>query len=300
MRQETLILSGHRFNVLVAGEAGQPLMLFLHGFPEYSAAYEDLMPHLAEEFLCVAPDQRGFGASWKPQNVKDYVLPALLSDAAEVIAHYSSDRTAVVVGHDWGSAVAYGLAFRFPELVSHLVIANGVHPGPFQRAMAAGGRQTEASQYISDLRAEGKEHELVRDEHAAIFDIFNKHMDMGWMTPARRDAYRKAWGDVDGVRAMLNWYRASPLKLAKPGEPIPPEDLPDLPKEALRVSMPHLLIWGMNDSALLPESYEGLEAYCDDLTIEEIENADHWILHQRAADVAARIRRFLEARPVVQ
>lgn len=293
MRTETLMISGQRFNMLVAGEAGKPLMLFLHGFPEYSGAYEDLMPHLAEDFLCVAPDQRGFGGSWKPQDVKDYVLSALLSDAAAVIAHYSPDAPAIVVGHDWGSAVAYGLAFRFPKLVSHLIIANGVHPGPFQKAMAAGGAQTEASQYIADLRREGKEHELVANEHAAIFDIFNKHMDMAWMTPVRRAAYRRAWGDVDGVRAMLNWYRASPLKLAKPGAPIPPEELPDLPTDALRVRMPHLLIWGMNDSALLPESYEGLDAYCDDLTIEEVEGADHWILHQRPADVAERIRRFL-------
>lgn len=293
MRNETLKISGQRFNMLVAGEAGKPMMLFLHGFPEYSGAFEELMPHLAQDFLCVAPDQRGFGASWKPQDVKDYVLPALLSDATAVISHYSPDAPAVVVGHDWGSAVAYGLAFRYPDLVSHLIIANGVHPGPFQRAMAAGGAQSVASQYIADLRREGKEHDLVANDHAAIFDIFNKNMDMGWMTPARRAAYRAAWGDVDGVRAMLNWYRASPLKLAKPGSPIVPAELPDLPTDALRVRMPHLLIWGMNDTALLPESYEGLQEYCDTLTIEEVADADHWILHQRPADVADRIHRFL-------
>ncbi|SFL09891.1 alpha/beta fold hydrolase [Shimia haliotis] len=293
MRNETLKISGQRFNMLVAGEAGKPMMLFLHGFPEYSGAFEELMPHLAQDFLCVAPDQRGFGASWKPQDIKDYVLPALLSDATAVISHYSPDAPAVVVGHDWGSAVAYGLAFRNPDLVSHLIIANGVHPGPFQRAMAAGGAQSVASQYIADLRREGKEHDLVANDHAAIFDIFNKHMDMGWMTPARRAAYRAAWGNVEGVRAMLNWYRASPLKLADPGSPIPPEELPDLPTDALRVRMPHLLIWGMNDTALLPESYEGLQEYCDTLTIEEVADADHWILHQRPADVADRIHRFL-------
>jgi len=293
MRNETLKISGQRFNMLVAGEAGKPMMLFLHGFPEYSGAFEELMPHLAQDFLCVAPDQRGFGASWKPQHVKDYVLPALLSDAAAVISHFSPDAPAVVVGHDWGSAVAYGLAIRYPDLVSHLIIANGVHPGPFQRAMAAGGAQSVASQYIADLRREGKEHDLVANDHAAIFDIFNKHMDMGWMTPARRASYRAAWGDVDGVRAMLNWYRASPLKLAKPGSPIAPAELPDLPTDALRVRMPHLLIWGMNDTALLPESYEGLQEYCDTLTIEEVADADHWILHQRPADVADRIHRFL-------
>ncbi|MGR3649648.1 MAG: alpha/beta fold hydrolase [Shimia sp.] len=297
MRTETLMISGQQFNMLVAGDAGAPLLLFLHGFPEYSGAFEDLIPYLAEDFLCVAPDQRGFGASWKPLAVKDYVLPALLQDATAVIAHYSPDApAAAVVGHDWGSAVAYGLAFRHPDLVPNLIIANGVHPGPFQRAMAAGGPQTEASQYITDLRSPSKEHDLVADNHAAIFDIFNKDMDMSWMTPARREAYRRAWGDVDGVRAMLNWYRASPLKLAKLGQPIPPEELPDLPKDALRVSMPHLLLWGMNDSALLPESYAGLSDYCDDLTIEEVADADHWILHQRPSDVARRILRFLAHR----
>ncbi|MGR3713977.1 MAG: alpha/beta fold hydrolase [Shimia sp.] len=294
MRSETLSISGHSFNMLVAGDAGHPLLLFLHGFPEYSGAYEDLIPHLSQDYLCVAPDQRGFGASWKPQAVKDYVLPALLQDAAAVIDHYSPHSpAAAVIGHDWGSAVAYGLAFRFPEKLAKLIIANGVHPGPFQRAMAAGVAQTAASQYIADLRRDGEEHNLIANDHAAIFEIFNKHMDMGWLTEDRRAGYRKAWGDINGVRAMLNWYRASPLKLAKPGQPIPPKDLPPLPTDALRVRMPHLLIWGMNDSALLPESYAGLDAYCDDLTIEEVPDADHWILHQRPQDVAIRIRHFL-------
>ncbi|KPA21779.1 Soluble epoxide hydrolase [Shimia sp. SK013] len=293
MRDIHFEIGGRPFFAKTAGKEGAPLILCLHGFPEYSGAYEEVLPLLAEDYFVVAPDQRGFGQSWRPLDVASYKTGKLAGDAAVMVDHFGGGRAAAVVGHDWGAAVAYALAMSHWVQIDALVVANGVHPAPFQRAMAAGGAQTEASQYIDDLRIEGKERDLIKDDHAAIFEIFNKDMDMSWMTPERRAAYRKAWGDENGVRAMLNWYRASPLKLAKPSQPIPPEDLPALPSDALRVAMPHLLIWGMNDSALLPESYDGLDAFCDDLTIEEVAGADHWILHQQPADVASRILRFL-------
>ncbi len=294
MRSETLKISGHNFHVVVAGDPTKPAILMLHGFPEYSGAFFDLIPHLENDFFCIAPDQRGYGQSWCPSEVSEYAPARLISDAAAILRHFSPDTpVTAVLGHDWGAAIAYGLAFRHPELLQNLIVANGVHPIPFQRALAAGGAQSEASQYINWLRAEGSETKLVENSHARMMAIFSKHMDMSWMTADKLSAYRAAWGDASQVRGMVNWYRASTLKVAEPGQPIASCDLPDLPAEALRVSMPHLLLWGANDTALLPDCHIGLEMFCNDLTRHTIADADHWILHQSPAEVARHIREFV-------
>ncbi len=220
-----------------------------------------------------------------------YRTGKLVGDMVALIEHLGS-RPVMVFGHDWGAAVAYALAISRPDLVSHLIIANGVHPAPFQRALAAGGAQTAASQYIHWLRREGSEEQLAEDDFAKLSSLFGASMDMGWMTPERRAAYLEEWRRPGRMRGMVNWYRASPLRLGQPGEVI--TDLPEMPTHTLRVRMPHLLIWGERDTALLPEATEGLEDYCDNLTRVTIPNADHWILHQESHRVAAEVRTWLK------
>ncbi|MFY0620006.1 alpha/beta fold hydrolase [Shimia sp.] len=293
MRSETLSISGHDFHVVVAGDPDKPAILMLHGFPEYSGAFFDLIPHLERDFFCIAPDQRGYGQSWSPSDFSDYKLGKLASDAASIVEHYGSGRVAAVLGHDWGASVAYHLAVSGWVLIDRLIIANGVHPIPFQRALAAGGAQSKASQYINWLRAPGSEDMLAADDHARMMGIFSKHMDMSWMTDQNRAAYRAAWGNADQIRGMVHWYRASTLKVADPGVPLSEEDLPNLPLDALRVFIPHLLLWGENDTALLPECHAGLEDLCEDLTRISIPDADHWLLHQKPAEVARHVRAFL-------
>ena len=281
-----------RFHALSAGDPARPLLLCLHGFPEYCGGWADVMPHLADRYHVVAPDQRGYGQSWRAGTVDDYAARHLAADAIAMIARFGDGR-AIVAGHDWGASVAYAVAMRAPDSVSHLVIANGVHPAPFQRALAAGGAQSEASQYIEWLRAAGSEEALAADDFALMFGLFSKHMNMDWLTPDRRRAFAAAWKDVEGVRAMVNWYRATPLKVARPGAPLPPGSLPPWDMDAMRISMPHLLIWGEEDRALLPASRDGLEDFCDDLTVRRFPGADHWILHQEPEAVARTIRNFL-------
>ncbi|QIZ82637.1 alpha/beta hydrolase [Thalassovita gelatinovora] len=283
-------LNDHPFHYLGWGNRADPVILMLHGFPEYSGAWAEVAAELADEYHCVAPDQRGYGQSWAPAEASDYKAGKLVADMVALI-EYLGDRPVIVFGHDWGAAVAYALAITRPDLVSRLIIANGVHPGPFQRALAAGGAQTAASQYIHTLRRDGSETHLAEDHFNKLLSLFNAGMDMTWMTPERRAAYVTEWARPGRMRGMVNWYRASPLKLGLPGDVI--TDLPAMPVETLRVRMPHLLLWGSNDSALLPEATAGLDAYCDDLTRVEIEGADHWILHQAPTRVAAEVRSWL-------
>lgn len=282
-RTETVDLGGKPFFLRHWGEEGLPRLLMLHGFPEYGGAWGKLAPLLADRFHCIAPDQRGFGQSWAPAEVSDYTGSKLVGDMAALIG----DAPVTVLGHDWGAAVAYGLAMFRPELVEKLIILNGVHPVPFQRALAAGGAQAEASQYIHYLRREGSEDRLAADGFAKLIALFSAGMDHGWSDAATMTAYRREWAREGRMRGMVNWYRASPLVVPKPGAAI--TDLPDLPLEKLHVRCPHLLIWGNEDTALLPVATEGLEEFAADLTRVEIAGADHWLHHQKPEEVARAI-----------
>lgn len=291
IRSETVAANGLSFHCRVAGDPAAPLLLFLHGFPEYSGAWEEMQERLSDAFFCVAPDQRGYGTSSKPPAIRDYAAGKLAADAAAILTHYST-RARAVIGHDWGASVAYALAFARPELMARLVVMNGAHPIPFQRALAAGGAQSAASQYFHDLRADGAEVRLAADGYDDLIGRFSRGRRADWLTGARREAYVEAFSRPGALGAMLNWYRATPLKVADPGAPIPPEELSPLDPARLGVTPPHLLIWGMEDVALLPEATEGLEALCDDLTRVEIAGADHWLHHQKPDEVAALIRNF--------
>ena len=281
------------FHAISCGDPKNPLLLFLHGFPEYCDAWAAVLPFFADTHYCVAPDQRGYGKSWRGGNVGDYATKHLAADVLAMIKMFGNGKAAALVGHDWGASVAYACAMRAPEMLGNLVIINGVHPAPFQEGLASGGPQAKASQYIEWLRREGSEEALVANNFERMFGMFSKYMDMSWLTPKKKKDYRAAWRDLEGVKGMVNWYRATPLLVAKPGEPIPTDKLPQWDPKTLRIRMPHLLLWGLGDTALKPETRDALINYCEDLTIVEREDADHWIIHQHPKWVSMQIMAFL-------
>lgn len=284
---ETALLNGQPFFVRHWGDKDAPKMLMLHGFPEYSGAWADLAPLLGEHFHCIAPDQRGYGQSWRSDGVEHYKTGQLVGDMAALIG----DDPVILLGHDWGASVAYALAIGRPDLVSKLIIMNGVHPAPFQRELAKGGPQTDASQYIHFLRREGSEDILAADDFAKLMGLFSAHMDMDWLQGETLEGYKTAWRDASGLRGMINWYRASPLKLGQTGEAI--SDALVFDPARLQVRCPHLLIWGEDDTALMPASTQDLEDYAPDLTRVTIAGADHWLHHQKPREVADAILGWL-------
>ncbi|MEP3685836.1 MAG: alpha/beta hydrolase [Sulfitobacter dubius] len=291
-RTETRQLNGQEIFIRHWGDESLSPLLMLHGFPEYGGAWADLAAQLFPHFHCIAPDQRGYGQSSAPEGIEPYAMAHLMADMAALIR----DRPVTVLAHDWGASVGYALAMFRPELVARLIILNGVHPVPFQRAMAAGGAQSRASQYINALRAEGSAVRLAKDDFAGLLKLFSTHMDLSWLTTERLEDYRSEWGRPGRLRAMINWYRASPLQVAPPGKPL--RDLPEFLVERLRVNCPHLLIWGAEDTALLPEATAGLETFAPDLTRIEVEGADHWLHHQKPSVVAQAILDWCGARPL--
>ncbi|MEL7099494.1 MAG: alpha/beta hydrolase [Pseudomonadota bacterium] len=284
MQTRTVTLNGQDFFVRSWGDPSLPPLLMLHGFPEYGGAWAEVASRLSHRFHCIAPDQRGYGQSWAPEDVGDYTTSKLVSDMAALIgSDLIGGGPITVFGHDWGAGVAYGLAMFRPDLTARLIIANGVHPVPFQTALAKGGAQSEASQYMLYLRGEGSEDALAANGFEKLLALFSAKMDMSWLCGETKDAYLAEWSRPGRLRGMVNWYRASPLVVAKPGAPAQP---PALPVDKLHVRCPHLLIWGSGDTALLPETTQGLEAFAPDLTRVTLDHVDHWLLHQDPDAVA--------------
>jgi pimeloyl-ACP methyl ester carboxylesterase len=242
MRFELLELNEIRLHVVSAGDAAKPLIICLHGFPEYWAGWADVMERLAGDFHVVVPDQRGYNLSAKPQGVERYRVKHMVADLAALADRLSPGKPFVLAGHDWGASVAYAYAFSRPERVTHLVIANGPHPFTFQKAIIDDPEQRAASQYINKLREPGMEARLAEDGFARLSRMFSGFSATDWMTPAMHQAYREAWGQEGALEGMLNWYRASPVVVPPEGET--PETVPilALPEDTFRVRISDVLL----------------------------------------------------------
>jgi epoxide hydrolase 4 len=294
MRHTTVQVNGIELHLRAMGEPSAPLMLFLHGFPEFSGAWDEVLPAFAGSFHAVAPDQRGYALSSKPEGIEAYRIKHLVRDILALGDRLSPDQPFVLVAHDWGATVGYATAIAAPKRIARLIVINGVHPGPFQRALVEDEAQRQASAYIHYLRDPQAEARLSANNFEKLLGMLSRFGPQPWLTPEKRAAYLEAWGQPGALTGMLNWYRATPLVVPKPGETVDPATLPKLDPAQLRVRMPHLVVWGMNDQALLPVTRATLADYCDDLRVAEVPGADHWVVHQRTSDVIGHISDFLK------
>jgi len=282
----------HRISLHYAssGVRGAPLVMLLHGFPEYWAAWEDILPSLGESFYAVAPDLRGFNLSSMPGEVASYRAREVVNDIAALAAQFGY-REFDLVGHDWGGAIAWNLAIAMPATVRRLVMLNSPHPVPFARELARNPAQQAASQYMNWLRAPGAEQVLTQNDFARLEGFFSgmQRPDRPWLAEGKRQRYRAVW--ARGLAGGLNYYRASPLYPPTPGD-AGAAGL-NLKAADFMVRMPTLVIWGMADHALLPALLDGLDELIPQLTVERLASATHWLIHEEPHFVASRIREFL-------
>ncbi len=287
--------NGLEFETLIDGREGAPLVLFLHGFPEYAGAWSELLPQFGDKYLAVAPNQRGYATSSKPDGVENYRVQLLAKDMLDLAAVYSIGKPFHLVAHDWGASVAYMMAFMAPERIASLTVCNGVHPIPFQNALNTDPAQRAASQYMRFLRREDAAKILSENNFARVLEMLSRGFDGGaWLTDDRRRGYLHAWGQPGAMAAMTSWYKASPVVVAAPDEAVTADPMAAVDRAKVRVPMPHQVIWGMQDRALLPTTRAGLADLCDDLTLHEFADADHWIIHQKPAEVTALIAAFID------
>jgi pimeloyl-ACP methyl ester carboxylesterase len=278
---------GVRLHYVRTGERGARPILFLHGFPEYWAAWEDLLPYFESGWDAVAPDLRGFNLSSQPTEVSAYRAREIVADCESLCEQLRWPRV-TVVAHDWGGAVAWQWAIARPQRVERLVILNSPHPVPFARDLATDPAQQTASAYMTWLRAPGAEDALVKHDYRALEGFFlgMQRSARPWYTPQRAVRYRAVW--ARGLTGGLNYYRASPLHPPTPEMPA----LPPLDPAQFRVKVPTLVLWGTADTALPPRLLDGLDELCDDLRIELLPDATHWLAHEEPQRVAMAIHAF--------
>ncbi len=282
--------NGMRLHYASAGEKGRPLILFVHGFPEFWYEWEAQLAEFGKEYFAVAPDLRGFNLSAMPLDLGAYKAKHIVDDLRLLAEHLGYEKF-VMVAHDWGGAIAWNFAIALPKLLHKLIIVNSPHPYLFAQALANDPEQKTASEYMNWLRAEGSESALAKDEFNLLEGLLN---GMGksptpWFTPEVRAKYHECWSR--GLTGGVNYYRASPLHPPTEGHP-GPEKL-QLNPEDFRVSIPVRVIWGEQDIALPKSLVDGLDKLIDDLKIERIPKGTHWVIHEQPARINRLIRDFL-------
>jgi pimeloyl-ACP methyl ester carboxylesterase len=242
-----------------------PLVVMLHGFPDYWLTWRHQMAALAPHFRAAALDMRGYNLSDKPQGVESYKTRHLVGDVAAVIAAEGQKR-AIIIGHDWGGATAWAIAMHRPELVERLIVLNMPHPWTLARLLAENPEQRANAQYARNF------------QNPDYYRQISLERLGGWVAdPAARVKHLEAMQRSD-PQAMLHYYQAN--------YPHPPYHAPEgSPKP---VQVPTLLIHGLGDKALLSEGLNGVwDFVTSDLSIITIPGAGHFV-QQDAAELVSR------------
>ena len=284
-----------------AGQRGRPLMLFLHGFPEGAFIWDTLMQHFAQPqhggFRCVAPNLRGFEKSSAPAEVAAYKPALMLQDIMALAGQEGvAGRIDTLVAHDWGGAFAWGAAHAHADRIGRLVIINSPHPATFARELKNNPAQQKASAYMHFLARPDAEALLAADDYRRMWPFFTTMRagpeGFGWLTEAVRQQYRDVWGH--GLTGACNLYRVTPLK--PPGAGLTADAIPELTPEQVGVQIPTLVLWALDDTALLPGLLDGLGDYVPRLTVKPMPGATHWVVHEQPEAVAGHIETFVAAR----
>lgn len=258
---------GVKIHYAALGPGQGPLIVMIHGFPDFWYTWRKQMRALADAgYRTAAVDLRGYNLSDKPNGVANYAMPLLVGDIAAVVKAEKAQQ-AVIVGHDWGGSIAWNVAMRRPDVTRLLIICNLPHPAGIAREVANNPQQRKNSEYAFNFQKP--------DAHKAI----SLERLTQWVTdPAAKARYLDAFKQSD-VEAMLNYYKAN---YPKADAPPPPTDF-KFPK----VKAPVLMFHGLEDQALLPGALNGTWQWVErDLTVMTIPGASHFV-QQDAADTVS-------------
>ena len=282
LRERFIETNGIRLHVMEAGPQNGPMVLFLHGFPEFWFAWRKQIGYFAERgYLVVAPDQRGYNLSDKPQGIAPYRVDELTGDVLGIVEAYGRDRI-FLVGHDWGAAVSWWTALKHPGLIRRLVIMNVPHPVVMSRTLFTNPEQMKRSWYIFYFQIPGAvEKFAAANRYQWPVDLLVETSRPGTFQPDELEKYREAFLQPNAFSSMVNWYRAS-LQV--------PSERP----ASFRVTMPTLVLWGVNDVAILPEQADESMAFCDQGRLVKFAEASHWLEHEEAPTINPMIDDFFK------
>jgi pimeloyl-ACP methyl ester carboxylesterase len=280
MESKYIIANGIRIHYQEAGNG--PLVILLHGFPEFWYGWKHQIPALSQQFRVVAPDMRGYNLSDKPALVSDYKIETLAKDIADLVVALGEDK-AYIVGHDWGAAVAWAVAGLHPEVVKKLVILNVPHPGEMKRAfLSFNFAQWSKSWYIFFFQLPFLPQRIVGTARffRGLFDKMSTRKDA--FSEVDVATYVAAYNQPGTVRATIAYYRAAFRAIFTGAKDLPP------------ITMPVMMLWGEQDKALGKELTYRTKDYCTN-TLETHYDppSGHFVQHDNPDWVNAHLLRFL-------
>lgn len=270
-----------RLHYATAG-TGDKLVVLLHGFPEFWYSWRRQIIDLSDEYTVVAPDMRGYNLSDKPSNVADYAIEKLVDDVVNLI-HYFGRQKAAVVGHDWGASVAWAVAQNHPEAVWKLCAMQVPPMSVWRRNQTF--KQFLASWYMFFFQIPALPELLMRRDDFALLKnaLKNGTVNRDVFTGEDIDEYKKAWSEDGALTAALNYYRANIIRRLFAAQ-----------SSEEKIKVPTLFIYGEKDTAILPETVNGVGEVVD-APFEEIRipDAAHWVQQEAADAVTDSLREFL-------
>ncbi|MEH2301701.1 MAG: alpha/beta hydrolase [Nostoc sp.] len=277
-KHEYITTNGVKLHYVTQGEG--PLMLMLHGFPEFWYSWRHQIPEFAQDFKVVALDLRGYNDSDKPTEQSAYVMHEFIQDIEGVIKALGYQKC-VLVGHDWGGAIAWNFAYAHPQMVEQLIILNLPHPAKFAQGLRT-PQQLLRSYYMFIFQLPWVPELLLQSsDYQAIETAFKgTAVNKSAFTKADIDAYKNAAAKRGALTAMLNYYRnIFQQRMLNPSWGV--------------LEVPTLMIWGENDTALGKELTYDTAAYVRDFQIKYIPNCGHWVQQEQPELVNQYMREFL-------
>ena len=278
-QHQSILTNGVQLHYVTQGEG--PLMLMLHGFPEFWYAWNHQIPEFAKDHTVVALDLRGYNESDKPKWVEAYQIAPLIQDIVGVIQALGEGRC-ILMAHDWGGALAWSVANAYPHLVDKLIVLNMPHPARLAEALRTPTQLLRSSYFFLFQLPMLPEWLLSKNDYEQLHDIFTGVVTANpTFTSEELDRYREAAAKPGALTAMLNYYR----------NVFQPQGLFD--QNWTTLSMPTLMIWGEQDTAFGKELTYGTGAYVRNLTVRYIPDGTHWLPQENPQLVHRYVREFL-------
>lgn len=280
-RESMRAIGGLSMHVVEAGEPGNPLVILLHGFPEFWWAWRhQLTPLATAGYHVVAPDMRGYNISDAPQEVAAYTLDILAADIHALADAFGAQRFHLV-GHDWGAVIGWWVAATYPGRLERVVLMDGPHPDVWARQALKHPVQALRSTYVAFFQLPWlPEAALGSFDFAGLKAMLAHSARPGAFEPGALEQYATAWAHPGSLTAMLNYYRA----------------MRERPKydEPARIAPPTLILWASDDLFLERHVAEACLALCDHGQLAFVEGASHWLHLEQPGEINARILAWLE------
>jgi pimeloyl-ACP methyl ester carboxylesterase len=274
-----LAVNGLSLHAIEAGPADGPLLILLHGFPEFWWGWRHQITPLAESgFHVLAPDLRGYNLSDAPQDISSYILDTLVTDVIALADHYGAEHF-YLVGHDWGGIVAWGVAAKHPYRLERLVVMDAPHPDLWAEDLFKHPTQALRSSYVALFQLPWLPEQVLGTlNFAALRSMVETSARQDAFKPGEIERYVEAWAQPGSLKAMLNYYRAL-RKRIKPDHPT-------------KILCPVLVLWGEKDSFLEHHVARASLEYCSSGQLFIVKGATHWLHLEEPAVVSSKIIDF--------